>query len=89
MADGSTKAIKDIKPGDLVAVTDAEQGKSAAREVTNTWEHQDDLYRLVLDDKTLITTENHPFWNVSDQAWERADELDVGDLLLALGGSHA
>lgn len=27
----------------------------------------------------LTTTEDHPFWNATDQAWERADSIDRGD----------
>ncbi|WIM95225.1 putative Ig domain-containing protein [Actinoplanes oblitus] len=88
MADGTTKAIEDIKPGDDVAVTDAEHGTDSTREVIHTWVHQDDLYQLVIDGQKLITTENHPFWDVTDQAWERADQLDAGDLLRTPNGGH-
>jgi hypothetical protein len=86
MSDGSTKAIEDIVPGDVVATTDPENDEDGNREVTHTWVHQDDLYKLVIDGESLITTEDHPFWNITDQEWQRADELDIGERLLSPSG---
>jgi hypothetical protein len=50
------------------------------------WVHQDTLVDLILDGDHRTTTENHLFWDVTDQAWEPAENLDPGDLLLASTG---
>ncbi|MBE1875988.1 polymorphic toxin-type HINT domain-containing protein [Myceligenerans pegani] len=83
MADGSIKAIEDITPGDKVIATDPETGKQAVREVEATHVHDDVLITLRLEDgQTIRTTEDHPFWNATDQEFQRADELDQGDKVL-------
>ncbi|MGI5146828.1 polymorphic toxin-type HINT domain-containing protein [Plantactinospora sp. CA-294935] len=89
MADGSTKRIEDIKVGDLVLATDPETRKHGPREVTHVWVHGDQLVDLKMaNDTKITTTEDHPFWNHTDQQWQDAQHLDRGDLLLtATGGS--
>ncbi|MEN3611523.1 polymorphic toxin-type HINT domain-containing protein [Plantactinospora sp. ZYX-F-223] len=87
LADGSTKAIKDIKVGDLVLATDPETGEQGPRRVTHLWIHQDVVVSLKLADGIAVTTtEDHPFWNHSDRQWQEAQHLDRGDLLYT---SHA
>ena len=81
MADGTTKPIDEVQAGDEVIATDPETGEQGPREVTHTWPHQDDLVQLSLSTGMLTTTEDHPFWNDTDQAWQRADALDPGDHL--------
>ncbi|MFI0791492.1 polymorphic toxin-type HINT domain-containing protein [Micromonospora rubida] len=81
MADGSTKPIKDIKVGDEVIATDPVTGEQGPRVVTHLWVHEDEMVALTVNGKVLTTTEDHPFWNATDQQWQRADELDPGDLL--------
>jgi hypothetical protein len=82
MADGSTKAIKDIKVGDLVLATDPETGEQGPRRVTHLWIHQDVVVNLrFADGSAVTTTEDHPFWNHSDRQWQEAQRLDRGDLL--------
>jgi pretoxin HINT domain-containing protein len=34
----------------------------------------------------VTTTEDHPYWNSTDQQWQQAQELDPGDILLAANG---
>ncbi|MGI5146327.1 polymorphic toxin-type HINT domain-containing protein [Plantactinospora sp. CA-294935] len=87
MADGSTKAISEIRPGDKVVAADPETGEQGAREVTRVWVHEDAVVRLEVEGATLTTTEDHPFWNETDQQWQRADALDLGDQLLAADGT--
>ncbi|WP_123815902.1 polymorphic toxin-type HINT domain-containing protein [Myceligenerans xiligouense] len=83
MADGSIKAIEDIKPGDKVIATDPETDEKAVREVEATHVHDDVLVTLRLEDgQTLRTTEDHPFWNATDQEFQRADQLEQGDKVL-------
>jgi RHS repeat-associated protein len=90
MADGSHKPIKDVKVGDQVLAVDPDTGERAPREVTALIVHQDTVLDLVLQDGSRVTTtEDHPFWNVTDGAWERADQLDPGDALLTADGRTA
>ncbi|MFC4107026.1 polymorphic toxin-type HINT domain-containing protein [Micromonospora zhanjiangensis] len=87
MADGSRKAIKDVKVGDQVLATDPETGRQTSQRVTHLWIHEDTLVALSAGGKRLVTTEDHPFWSKTDQRWERADALNPGDLLLASDGT--
>ncbi|MEV0948958.1 RHS repeat-associated core domain-containing protein [Promicromonospora sp. NPDC050249] len=87
MADGSRKQIKNIEVGDEVIATDPEGGEEAARKVTHVWVHQDDLFEFEVDGELIVTTEDHPFWSVTDQAWEGAQELDAGEEVLGADGS--
>ncbi|MBL0887597.1 hypothetical protein HGK34_15130 [Myceligenerans sp. I2] len=83
MADGSIKPIEDVKPGDKVTATDPETGEQAAREVKATHVHDDVLVTLRLENgQTIRTTEDHPYWNATDQEFQRADQLDQGDQVL-------
>jgi RHS repeat-associated protein len=86
MADGSTKPISEIEPGDMVLAQDPETGEIGARKVTHAWVHDDDLVRLEIDGDIVRTTEDHPFWNDTDKQWQRADQLDSGDLVLTAEG---
>ncbi|MGH3713695.1 MAG: polymorphic toxin-type HINT domain-containing protein [Micromonosporaceae bacterium] len=87
MAGGKTKPISKIKPGDKVYATDPQTGEKGTRTVTATWAHLDTLLDLKLaGGKRITTTENHPFWNATDRAWQRADQLDPGDKLTTANG---
>lgn len=87
MADGTKKPIEDVRVGDKVVATDPETGEQVGKTVTHLWVHEDTLTDLVLDDGTaLTTTENHPYWSVDDQRFERADQLDPGERVLGAGG---
>ena len=62
-------------------------GKQVAKRVTHLWVHHDDLTELVLnvdadDDGVpdrLVTTEDHPFWNATEGAWEGPEEFAASD----------
>jgi RHS repeat-associated protein len=82
MADGSHKQIQDIEVGDVVIATAPETGEQAARKVTHVWVHQDDLFEFEVDGDLIITTEDHPFWSVTDQAWEGPEDLALGEQVL-------
>lgn len=87
MADGTTKRIDEIEVGDEVLAADPETGEVGSRIVTATWPHDDWLIDLELEDGSSIrTTEDHHFWNQTDQAWQESQHLDEGDLLLAADG---
>ncbi len=88
MADNSSKPISEIEVGDEVFATDPESGVIGKRKVTQLWIHQDELVELEVDGESIQTTEDHPFWNATDQQWQPAEALDPGDLLLTATGSH-
>jgi intein/homing endonuclease len=51
------------------------------------WHHPDTVLELVTENgATVTTTEDHPFWNATDHAWEQADQLDPGDQLYTADG---
>lgn len=89
MADGTTKPISSIDVGDQVWATDPETGEEGPRTVTAVWIHDDTLVDLDLDDgatTSVTTTDDHPFWNHTDQQWQPADTLDPGDQLVTSNG---
>ncbi|MET8045435.1 polymorphic toxin-type HINT domain-containing protein [Micromonospora sp. NPDC005215] len=88
MADGSRKPISEIEVGDEVIAADPETGEQEAREVTQVFVHQDTVIDLALDNGAVLgTTEDHPFWSVTDHKFERADELAAGEQVLTADGA--
>lgn len=95
MADGSTKAIDKVEPGDLVLATDPVTGETGAREVVATivGQGRKDLVDLTLDiDETrgeqtgkITATANHPF-RVTARGWVNAVDLRISD---GLATQHA
>jgi hypothetical protein len=86
MADGTRKPIEDIEVGDRVVATDPETGERVAKTVEHVFVHNDTVIDLVVDGEVITTTEDHPFWSVTDQRFERADELAPGEQVLAANG---
>ncbi len=86
LANGQTIDIADVQVGDLVFAHDPETGVSGPRAVTATWPHTDTLVEFEVGSATVTTTEDHEFWNVTDQAWQETQHIDEGDLLLTAGG---
>jgi hypothetical protein len=41
---------------------------------------------LDIDGGSVVTTEDHPYWNATDRAWEQIQDFDPGDLLLTASG---
>ncbi|MFD7127346.1 MULTISPECIES: Hint domain-containing protein [Streptomyces] len=68
LADGTHRAIEDIRIGDQVTATDPESGFIGAQPVTRTITtvNDDNFTRLILaagrGPATITATENHPFW---------------------------
>ncbi|MFK4086134.1 polymorphic toxin-type HINT domain-containing protein [Kribbella sp. NPDC020789] len=85
MADGSHKPIQDIRVGDEVIATDPETGEQAAKAVEHVFVHDDTVVDLEVDGETITTTEDHPFWSITDQRFERADHLGAGEQVLGAG----
>ncbi|MEU7585194.1 polymorphic toxin-type HINT domain-containing protein [Micromonospora sp. NPDC049230] len=86
MADGSTKAIKDVRVGDKVAATDPTTGHKSGKQVVELHRNADrDLADVTVKNaKTgsttvLHTTWHHPFWAANKQAWVEAADLVSGD----------
>ncbi len=82
MADGTKKPIEEIEPGDKVIATDPETGEQVAKTVEHVFVHDDTVVDLVVDGEVITTTEDHTFWSVTDQRFERADELAAGEKVL-------
>lgn len=95
MADGSTKAIDKVEPGDLVLATDPVTGETGAREVVATivGQGRKDLVDVTLDtdgargEQTgkIIATAKHPF-RVAERGWVEAANLHISD---GLATQHA
>ncbi|MCE7010195.1 hypothetical protein LWC34_46440 [Kibdelosporangium philippinense] len=83
MADGSQKAISDIKVGDRVLATDPTTGRTASREVTDVRSHVSErqLVEVNVGDGKVVATDEHPFWVASDNRWSHAIDLKPGHRL--------
>ncbi|GAA4858106.1 polymorphic toxin-type HINT domain-containing protein [Saccharopolyspora cebuensis] len=83
LADGSSRPIELIRPGDLVRSTDPVTGRTAPRPVTalSADTGRKDLQRLTIGGATLTTTADHPFWDPGRRTWVEAGELRPGQVL--------
>ncbi|SMD27631.1 RHS repeat-associated core domain-containing protein [Kibdelosporangium aridum] len=89
MADGAYKPIEELQVGDIVLASDPETGETGPRVVTAVMAHDDTVLELATaDGATVTTTEDHPFYNATDRAWQRADQLDPGDSLLTPSSAY-
>ena len=86
LANGETLPIAEVVVGDMVFAHDPETGAAGPRTVTAVWPHQDTLVEYEVGNATVTTTEDHEFWNVTDQAWQETQHIDPGDLLLTAEG---
>jgi len=89
MADGTRKPISQVEVGDSVLTEDPETGEHGPREVTKLWVHQDTVVDLEIDGDVVTTTEDHPFWNATDNEWQQAQQLDRGDKVRTADGTLA
>jgi hypothetical protein len=97
MADGSRKAIEDIKPGDEVLATDPGTGETVPRFVVATiiGDGLKHLVNITIDTdgptgnnaETLTATDGHPFWEVIGHTWTTAGALKPGDEILSPDGT--
>ena len=52
-------------------------------------EHYKELIDIELSSgEVIITTDNHPFWEVNAQAWQEADELGIDSILLNINDKN-
>ncbi|WP_431921175.1 ricin-type beta-trefoil lectin domain protein [Micromonospora wenchangensis] len=102
MADGSTKRIEQVKPGDRVRVTDPQTGRVEVETVTATVTSQGvkNLVRITVDaagsessseseseSAGLVATEAHPFWVPELGEWVHATDLRSGQWLQTSAGT--
>ena len=82
MADGSSKPIQDVQPGDQVTAWDPDTDTTQPRTVTRTWTHENTETLVVgLEDGGQVeTTTGHPFLT-RDRGWTPAGHLKPGDQL--------
>lgn len=81
MADGSKTQV-----GDWVLATDPETGEQVAKRVDAVFVHDDTVLDLIVDGERITTTEDHPFWSVTDWRFERADQLAPGEDVVRADG---
>ena len=93
MADGSTKAVEQIRPGDIVQSRDPDSGKTETKKVMQTFVSQvHSVVTLKLGDpktgvvlETLTCTSQHPFY-VAGKGFTPAGQLTVGASLATRSG---
>ncbi|MFD8814311.1 polymorphic toxin-type HINT domain-containing protein, partial [Streptomyces sp. NPDC059627] len=88
LADGSRKAIRDVRYGDLLLATDPATGRTLGEPVTDTFSHS---ARVLLDIALadgghLTSTPGHRFY-VDGRGWTLASDLRADDSLRAPDGS--
>lgn len=98
MADGGTKAIEDVRPGDTVVATDPETGRAGPRVVTHkiVGSGTKELVELRIDTdgaagdavRSVTATAGHPFWLENQNAWVPAELIKTGDALRGSPGNH-
>jgi RHS repeat-associated protein len=98
MANGTTKAIEDVRVGDVVLATDPTTGKTEARPVTDliVGKGEKKLVEITVDldgvrgNETgkLTATDGHPFWVPSLHEWVKAADLQAGALLRTSTGTY-
>ncbi|MFE7590087.1 polymorphic toxin-type HINT domain-containing protein [Kitasatospora sp. NPDC057512] len=86
MADGSTRDISEVKPGDEVQAADPQTGETDGRTITATWSHDDaDLVDVTVrsgdGEEVVHTTTEHPFWDATAERWTPAADLPTGHTL--------
>ncbi|GAB2811316.1 polymorphic toxin-type HINT domain-containing protein [Lentzea nigeriaca] len=96
MADGSRKAIEEVRTGDQVTATDPESGKTTAREVTATivGKGAKRLVDITVDTdgmagtatSTLVATDGHPFWVENRGQFVEAQDIQRGDRVRTSSG---
>jgi RHS repeat-associated protein len=95
LADGTTKPIEQIKPGDTVQSTNTATDKTENHQVTHTirTDHDKTYTDITIRDNdgqqhTITATDNHPFWSVTRGRWVNAGDLEPGELLRTSAGTY-
>ncbi|MCO8271813.1 polymorphic toxin-type HINT domain-containing protein [Actinoplanes sp. TRM 88003] len=87
MADGTSKPIEKVEPGDTVKATDAATGLSEPQQVVASITGSGDksLVELTVAGATITATAGHKFYSPG-RGWIIADDLEPGDKLRDTGG---
>ncbi|NMO57749.1 hypothetical protein HH310_42125 [Actinoplanes sp. TBRC 11911] len=95
LADGTSKPIEQVEPGETVVATDPETGETVDRQVTHTIRTDDDEQFVDVtvtgsdgEQHTITTTDHHPFWSQTRKAWVDAVDLRKGELLRTAAGTY-
>lgn len=98
MADGSTKPVEDVQPGDEVLVTDPETGETVAETVTAAIKGDGvkKLVKVTIDTDgdrgsetaEITATDGHPFWVPELGEWIDATDLRSGQWLRTSSGTY-
>uniref|UniRef100_UPI00404002A2 ricin-type beta-trefoil lectin domain protein n=1 Tax=Streptomyces sp. SS7 TaxID=3108485 RepID=UPI00404002A2 len=88
MADGSHKAIRDVRVGDLVRATDPGTDRSGAQRVTATYRHDAPYLNTVefTDGTTLTSTPGHRVYT-EDRGWTFVSALSQGVTVRSADGA--
>ncbi|MBQ1337943.1 MAG: hypothetical protein IIY32_06450, partial [Thermoguttaceae bacterium] len=95
MADGTTKPIEEIRPGDQVLAADHlnPEEKPAAANVVRFFDNgEKDVVKLIFDGRDaepeeIVCTPNHRFY-VIGKGWVSAKDLQLGDFCLSANGER-
>ncbi|MFD1667482.1 polymorphic toxin-type HINT domain-containing protein, partial [Streptomyces calvus] len=99
MADGSSKPIEKVRPGDKVVATDPETGRTSVQTAAATivGKGSKDLVRITLKTHdgstakaattTVTATAGHPFWVPTVREWVEAGDLKPGQWLQTSEGA--
>jgi RHS repeat-associated protein len=87
MADGTSKPIQNIQPGDLVAAYDPDTSQTESRPVTGVHVHENvPTLRVTTAAGPVVTTATHPFY-VESKGYTPAGDLHAGDRLRTPDGA--
>jgi hypothetical protein len=97
LADGSSKPIEQVRPGDLVTTTDPRRDVTAPQAVVRTISDSGTkiLVTLTIDadgatgdhTATITATDNHPFWLPTARRWTDAGNVRAGQALQTPSGT--
>lgn len=87
LANGTTKMIQNIIPGDSIPSYNFKKGVLIKNKVVEKIVHPNfEGGYLIINDKLKVTN-NHPVF-VNKSVWKRADKLTIGDTLLGMQGKE-
>ncbi len=95
LADGTTKPIDQLTTDDTVTATDPATGTTQPEPVTATIiGHNDtEFTELTLTTQaqtaTIVSTQHHPYWDITTNRWTDAGDLKPGDRLLTASSQGA
>ncbi|MGW2853756.1 RICIN domain-containing protein [Streptomyces sp. NPDC001215] len=87
MADGTRKAMRDVREGDLVLASDPDTGRTRPEPVTDAFRHESEhLMDISVSGGLVTSTSGHRFF-VAERGWTTVSDLSVGDRLRTPNGT--